>query len=106
MQLTLLATKLKVSITHVQRQQIILLYLRRQNIPAEVSIGTPRHQVGLGHVECVAGLRDEPLKVTPIGGEEAVPVPEHHVQRGAQLGPVQDPLRREVKLQRHVHRRR
>ena len=41
-----------------------------------------------------------------VGGEEAVPVPERHEQRGAQLGPVQDPLRRKVKLQRHVDRRR
>ena len=57
-------------------------------------------------MEGVAGLRDEPLEVRSVGGEEAVPVPERHVQRGAQLGPVQDPLRREVKLQRHVDRRR
>ena len=85
------------------KQQIILLYLRRHNIPAEVSIGTPRHQVGLGHVECVAGLRDEPLEVAAVGGEEAVPVPQRHEQRGAELGSVQNPLRREVELQRHVH---
>ena len=57
-------------------------------------------------LQSIPGLRDEPLKVRSVGGEESVPVPEGHEQRGAQLGPVQDPLRRKVKLQRHVDRRR
>ena len=39
-----------------------------------------------------------------VGGEEAVPVPEGDIQRRAEPGAVQDPLRREVKVQRDVRR--